>query len=277
MKNMAQKQQTIEEQAATVDEAVDAGLAKLGVTEEWVDVEVVDEGRRGLLGIGGREAIVRLHVRTQPEAEKPQVTTTFAVDSPDSGVEPVLEEEPAQDSAVQDQKPDSDEKEAAGTGTAGDNDVDESAVSVEVVESLLAKMDVEASVEVALTPPDDLTGRQLTVINITGDNLGVLIGARGETLDALQHLTRLMVGHQIRHRANFVIDVDGYRERREQALARMAERMGKKAVDRGQPITLEPMPAYERRIIHMTLREDPQVRTESTGEGDRRRVRIYPT
>ena len=116
----------------------------------------------------------------------------------------------------------------------------------------------------------------MTVLNISGPDLGLLIGARGETLDALQHLSRLMAGHQIRQRANFVIDVEGYRERREQALARMAERMGKKAIERGRPVTLEPMPAYERRIIHMTLREDPLVRTESTGEGDRRRVRIYP-
>jgi spoIIIJ-associated protein len=85
-----------------------------------------------------------------------------------------------------------------------------------------------------------------------------------------------MVGHRIRRRANFVIDIEGYRERRQQALARLAERMGQKAVDRDAPVTLEPMPAYERRIIHMTLREDPRVRTESTGEGDRRRVRIYP-
>jgi spoIIIJ-associated protein len=137
-------------------------------------------------------------------------------------------------------------------------------------------MGVQASVEKSLTEPDDLTGRRVTVVDITGDDLGLMIGPRGETLDALQHLARLMVGHRIRQRANFVIDIDGYRERREQALSRLAERMGQKAIDRGTPVTLEPMPAYERRIIHMTLRENPQVRTESTGEGNRRRVRIYP-
>ena len=273
---MAQKQQTIEEQAPTVAEAVDAGLNKLGLTEEWVDIEIVDEGRRGLLGIGGREAIVRLHVRSQPQVEESEPEST-AVDSPEPVVEPQpVKEEVAPQPVVAAAEPAAPE-EATDTGQAGDSEgVDKTAVAVEIVEALLEKMDMKATVEVSLTPPDDLTGRQMTVLNISGDDLGLLIGARGETLDSLQHLSRLMAGHKMRQRANFVIDVEGYRERRQQALARMAERMGKKAVDRGRPVTLEPMPAYERRIIHMTLREDPQVRTESTGEGDRRRVRIYP-
>lgn len=273
---MAQKQQTIEEQAPTVEEAVDAGLDKLGLTEEWVDIEIVDEGRRGLLGIGGREAIVRLHVRSQPQVEESEPKLT-AADSPKPVVEPQPEkEEVAPEPIVAAAEPKAPE-ETKDTGEAGDSEgADVTAVAVEVVETLLEKMDMKATVEVTLTPPDDLTGRQMTVLNISGEELGLLIGARGETLDSLQHLSRLMAGHKMRQRANFVIDVEGYRERRQQALARMAERMGKKAVDRGRPVTLEPMPAYERRIIHMTLREDPLVRTESTGEGDRRRVRIYP-
>ncbi len=265
---MAQKQQVIEEQAPTVEEAVDAGLRKLGLAEKWVDVEIVDEGRRGLLGIGGREAIVRLHVRSTPLDESPQPLPE-PVES--SYVAPPSVEEEAQEQIEAEETEAVVESVAAAVETG-----DEAEVAKQVLETLLDKMDVTAAVEIALTPPDDLTGRQITVLNITGDDLGLLIGARGETLDSLQHLARLMVGHQIRQRAFFVIDVDGYREQREQALARMAERMARKAVDRGTPVTLEPMPAYERRIIHMTLREDPQVRTESAGEGDRRKVRIYP-
>ena len=271
---MAQNQQTIEEQAPTVEEAVDAGLAKLGRTKEQVDIEIVDEGRRGLLGIGGREAIVRLHVRTRPKTEKPR-PEMMPDDEPEGTAEPTVEKA-AQVVAVQEPEPEPVAEKKVSQVAPGVDKAKETAVAVEVVESLLEKMDIEASVEASLSPPDDLTGRQVTVLNISGSDLGLLIGARGETLDALQHLSRLMAGHQIRQRANFVIDVEGYRERREQALARMAERMGKKAIERGRPVTLEPMPAYERRIIHMTLREDPLVRTESTGEGDRRRVRIYP-
>lgn len=268
---MAQEQQPIEESAPTVEEAVKAGLAKLGLTEDLVDVEIVDEGRRGLFGMGGRDAIVRLRPRqvaVEKTAEPPQREP----------VQSRAEKAPAQaqveavDMLVEESAP----PESDGGTEEDSDDAGATAVAVEVVTSLLRQMDVEAAVEVTTSEPDDLTGRRVTVLNITGEDLGLLIGARGETLDALQHLARLMVGHRLRQRANFVIDVEGYRERREQALARLAERMGKKAVDRGRPVTLEPMPAYERRIIHMTLRENPQVRTESTGEGDRRKVRIYP-
>jgi spoIIIJ-associated protein len=273
---MAQKQQSIQEKAATVEDAVNAGLAKLGLSRDQVDIEIIDEGRRGVLGIGGREAVVRLSARTAPVVEQTPVEPPVekrpvkaeVEGKPESEPEAVDVEEPVQVVDV--------EETQVVEEVLEEGDAQESAVAVDVLESLLDKMNVEAVIEVSMSPEDDLTGRCIPVLNISGEDLGLLIGARGETLDALQHISRLMVGHRIRSRANFVIDVEGYRERREQALARMAERMGKKAIERGTPVTLEPMPAYERRVIHMTLREDPRVRTESTGEGDRRRVRIYP-
>lgn len=123
---------------------------------------------------------------------------------------------------------------------------------------------------------DDLTGERIDVIQIEGDDLGVLIGPRGETLDSLQYVARLMVSHKLRQRANFVIDVQQYRERRQTALTRMAERMAQKAIQRNQPVILEPMPANERRIIHMALRSSTKVYTNSVGEGERRRVKIFP-
>jgi spoIIIJ-associated protein len=266
---MVQEQRTIEQQAPTVEEAVAAGLAKLGLAKDQVEIEIVDEGRRGVLGIGGREAVVRLHVRIEPLAEELE-TQKPIVEQPETVAKSAPKEVPEMKTAA------AVEKTPVVKPAPEVDGSEESAVAVDVVASLLEKMGVEASTEVSISPPDDLTGQRITLINITGEDLGILIGARGETLDAMQHLARLMVGHRIRKRANFVIDIEGYRERRQQALARLAERMGQKAVDRGAPVTLEPMPAYERRIIHMTLREDPRVRTESTGEGDRRRVRIYP-
>ena len=137
-------------------------------------------------------------------------------------------------------------------------------------------MQIQASITTRQTEPDDLTGERRWVIDIRGDDLGILIGPRGETLNSLQYLSRLMVGHALRKRPKFIIDVEGYRERRELALARLAERMATKTIQRGRPVSLEPMPPNERRIIHITLREDDRVYTESAGEGDRRRVRIYP-
>jgi spoIIIJ-associated protein len=137
-------------------------------------------------------------------------------------------------------------------------------------------MHVEATVTATLSEPDDITGRRIAILEIRGNDLGVLIGTRGETLNAIQYLMRLMVGHKLRQRADFVIDVEGYRQRREQALARLAERMADKVIKRGRPVSLEPMPPHERRIIHVTLRDYDEVTTHSVGEGKRRKVRILP-
>jgi spoIIIJ-associated protein len=148
--------------------------------------------------------------------------------------------------------------------------------AVEIISSLLEKMHVEASLTTTLSEPDDLSGRRINIIEIHGDDLSTLIGPRGETLNALQYIARLMTGHTMHGRAGFVIDVEGYRQRREQALSRLAERMARKVAKRKHAMSLEPMPPHERRIIHMTLRDDTYVYTESTGEGNRRKVRIIP-
>jgi len=168
-----------------------------------------------------------------------------------------------------------DEDEAAAPASA-DELAEEQEAAVAVLSELLAKMHVPARVSATQSEPDDLTGQRVNVIAIHGEDLTMLIGPRGETLDALQFLGRLMVAHQLHRRANFVVDVEGYRQRRVQALTRLAERMADKARQRGEPISLEPMTAYERRIIHMALRGAPDVYTESAGEGKQRRVRIYP-
>ena len=251
-----------------VDEAIDSGLEKLGVSRDQVEVEVLEEGRRGLLGIGGREAVVRLKVLTSPEPAK--VTA-----KPKPEPQPrVSEDVPAEAVAVP--APPEAQPEAKATPEAIVPPAEETDTAVNVVSELLELMKVDATVSTHLSEPDDLTGRQLAILDVEGEDLSVLIGPRGETLDALQYISRLMVGHRLQQRAHFVIDVEGYRERREQALTRLAERMAGKAVKRGSPVTLEAMPAHERRIIHMALRESPEVTTESTGEGKRRRVRIFP-
>jgi len=148
--------------------------------------------------------------------------------------------------------------------------------AVEVWQTLLEKLQVEAEVTATLSEPDDLTERQIPVLDLNGRDLSMLIGPRGETLAAFQYITRLMVSHQLKQRSHFMVDVEGYRERRKQALARLAERMAHKVVKRGKPVTLEPMPAFERRAIHIALRDNEAVYTQSTGEGRGRRVRIYP-
>ncbi|RIK24472.1 MAG: hypothetical protein DCC51_00170 [Anaerolineae bacterium] len=271
----------IESRGATVEAAIATGLQKLGLERDQVKVIVIDEGSRGLLGIGSREAIVYLTVVTA-EPEPPAAAATSIVPPAAKTAPPTRDSIPPTATPKQDsrtsRKVSADEDSDDGMteeATAESLEAEQDA-AVAIISELLEKMRVKGLVKGFLTEPDDLTGQRVNIIDISGDDLGVLIGPRGETLDSLQFLSRLMVAHKLHRRANFVVDVEGFRQRREQALTRLAERMADKARQRGEPIGLEPMSAYERRIIHMTLRDAPDVYTESTGEGKQRRVRIIP-
>lgn len=267
-----QTNREVEGRGPTVEAAITDGLQKISLRRDQVNIEVIDEGSRGLLGIGSREAVVRLRpleAKPATPAEPAQAATPAPLKE-DVTAKPAEKPAPtpAPKPAPKAVKP------AASTDAADLEREQEAAVAVMV--ELLDKMLVDAEVSARLSEPDDLTGQQVNIIDILGDDLGVLIGPRGETLEALQYLARLIVAHQLQQRANFVVDVEGYRERREQALVRLAERMADKARERGQPVSLEPMSSYERRVIHMALRDAPDVYTESTGEGKYRKVRIFP-
>jgi spoIIIJ-associated protein len=274
----------IESRGVTVEAAVAAGLLRLGLRKDQVAVTVLDEGSRGLLGIGSREAIVRiapLSVAPETPVAPPPTPRPMPAAPPPAAPAPKSVVEPPAIVKLPESRPrpveapvEADEGEAAPSSPYELAQERETAVSV--IQELLDKMLVNASVSGYLTEPDDLTGQSVNIIDIGGEDLGVLIGPRGETLDSLQFVSRLMVSHKLHRRVNFVVDVEGFRRRREQALTRLAERMADKARQRGEPIALEPMSAYERRIIHMTLRGAPDVYTESTGEGKQRRVRIFP-
>lgn len=275
----------IESRGATAEAAIAAGLQKLGLERDQVKVIVIDEGSRGLLGIGSREAIVYLTaVQVEPEPPMPPAAAPKPVPPTPSPAPPSPRESSPPPVKVPTDSParppratlavENDDDSAA--ADSGENLETEREVAVAVIAELLEKMRVTGQVKGILTEPDDLTGQRVNIIDISGNDLGVLIGPRGETLDSLQFLSRLMVAHRLHRRANFVVDVEGFRQRREQALTRLAERMADKVRQRGEPIGLEPMSAYERRIIHMTLREASDVYTESTGEGKQRRVRIIP-
>jgi spoIIIJ-associated protein len=153
--------------------------------------------------------------------------------------------------------------------------VEDARVGAEVLSNLLKHMQIRA----AVTPKQAETTEgedEHWTLEITGQDLGLLIGRRGETLAALQYITRLIASRQLGRRANIVIDVEGYKARRETMLKRLAKRMAEQAIQRGRTVQLEPMPPHERRIIHMTLRDYPGVTTESIGEGDHRKVTIVP-
>jgi spoIIIJ-associated protein len=142
-----------------------------------------------------------------------------------------------------------------------------------MLDGLLHAMEVSATVDAHKSESGDPT---TWILDIQGTDLGVLIGRRGETLEALQYLTRLMVNHRLERRSSLVLDVESYKSRREASLRALAQRMASQANELGRTVTLEPMPPNERRIIHMALQEDTTVHTESVGEGDHRKVTIVP-
>ncbi len=158
-------------------------------------------------------------------------------------------------------------------------DVNEADTAVRVLTTLLNKMKITANVEAheASDPleTDRFEGPTL-ILDIRGDDLGALIGRRGETLDHLQYLARLLVAKELGHYLNLVIDVEGYKLHRVQTLQQLAQRMAERVASSRKPAALEPMPANERRIVHLALRDHPDVRTESVGSGEARKVTILP-
>lgn len=150
--------------------------------------------------------------------------------------------------------------------------------AADTLEKLLTLMGVAGSVASQIQPAVG-EGQETTasvVLNIEGNDLGILIGRRGHTLDCFQYIVRLIVGHQTQTWLPIVIDVEGYKQRRYQRLQTLARNVAQQVEATGEPFTLEPMPAYERRIIHLTLVDHPDVTTESVGQGEARRVVIQP-
>lgn len=256
---------SVETSAADIEAAIDLGLQQLGVSRESVIVEILEEPSRGLLGIGARQARVRL--------------TTAAPPRPKPAPEPAPPKEtrPARPPVDEADYEEIDSQTIlAALKPATESELDDDArVGLATLEELLAKMQISAQVTVYRAQTTE--GEEAPwVLQIRGRDLGVLIGRRGETLAALQYITRLIASRELQRRINIVLDVEGYKSRREEMLRRLAKRMADQAIQTGRTVVLEPMPPYERRIVHLALRDDPQVSTESIGEGDHRKVTIIP-
>ena len=153
---------------------------------------------------------------------------------------------------------------------------DVTAAAREVVSELLGYMEIEAEVRVHYQQATSAGEDPAVQVDIEGEDLGMLIGKRGETMAALQYIARLIMARKLDRWVHLNVDVGGYKKRREQQLRRLAQRMAQQVHQFGRPISLEPMPANERRIIHITLQDHAGVTTESSGEGDRRSVTIQP-
>jgi len=249
-------------EARTVKEAIAIGLESLGLSQDDVVIEIVEEGRSGVFGMGAKEAVVRitpkseLAIAADEETRNDEATAVTA--EPE---ETAAAQEPVSDATTEEENAASSEEEQV------------LAISAEFLQGVLDRMGLEAGVNAEVIEDDNETVYRL---NITGDDLGILIGRRAETLDALQYLTRLVVNQQTYRWFRIEVDVENYKQRREQSLQRLARNMADRAVSEGRTIVLEPMPPRERRLIHIALRDRDDVRTESIGEGDARKVTIIP-
>jgi spoIIIJ-associated protein len=299
--------ESIEASGKSIDEAVQQALIRLGKKREEVDITVLQEPARGTFGIGGKEARVRVTAHSiptaQPRSERSAIITPEMADailgSGDSEI-PLAEEEEYEDEDEEEQLDDNeledeevflDEEEeplpfvnlAEVATSEGEPQAEQQEseyqivenptredveITVDVLQHILRYMNIHATVQVRSTNPLTLNIRSMH------QNLGLLIGRRGETLAALQLLVNLIVSHRTRRRMRIIVDAENYRQRREENLRSLALRVAQQVRNYRRSIALEAMPPYERRIVHLALSDSPDISTESIGEGDERRVVI---
>ncbi|HMD88960.1 MAG TPA: RNA-binding cell elongation regulator Jag/EloR [Anaerolineaceae bacterium] len=267
---MGQEKTTLEIIAPTVDEAITRGLGQLGLSLDTVDVEVLDQGSRGLFGLGSRQARVRLSIRSAVTASEKEKKP-----NPISRVVKAAQENHAVISSATIEETPAPVNPKAELDQSEENDPT-LRMSAAVVRDLLEKMKVKATLTVKYIDSEDPSEPQSVLVDIQGDDLSILIGRRSETLNALQYIASLIVGKQAGHWVSLMIDVQGYRTRRERQLRQLARRMADQALHTGRRQVLEPMPANERRLIHIELRDHTEVTTESIGEEPNRKVTINP-
>lgn len=226
----------MEKTAKNVDEAVAAALSELGVTRDEVDVEVIEEGSKGFLGLGAKDAVVRVTLKEKaaPAVEEKVVKTEKA---------PVK---------------------------ANKKNVDPVKTAEEFLDGIFKAMSLDVNVNAEKGEDNTMS------IDLSGENMGIVIGKRGDTLDSLQYLTSLVVNKNTEEHIRVSIDTEHYREKRSEALVALAKRLADKVERSGRKFTLEPMNPYERRIIHSSLQNNDAVTTFSVGSEPYRKVVIAP-
>lgn len=239
----------------TVEEAEELALAALGADRSEVEVEILNRGRQGFLGIGGEPAEVRV---TRIASDSPEDDTDYDYDAegeleaetPAIGAPPEAPPHPPRPTAET---------------PAG--------LAIQSVERILNIVGAEVDVNLR-SEHDELAGGP--IIDIQGPDSGLLIGRRGNTLQSLQFIVQSIVRQQFDQDIRVALDVEQYRSRREDSLREMADRVANRVVQTGRSITLEPMTPSDRRVIHLYLGERGGIRTESVGYGESRKVQIIP-
>ena len=235
---------TLEKSGKTEEAAIAAALEELGLDRDDVSVEIVERAKSGFLGIGASPAVVRVQYEAPDEELK-----TVAEAAAESPAAAPAEAQPAAAPAA----PAADEPESYARIRA-------------FVSGLLEHMGIQAEIEITARDNGGVN------VNLSGSNMGAVIGRRGETLDAIQHLTNYAVNRGSDKHMHISVDAESYRAKREESLVRLAEKMAAKAIKYKRSMALEPMNSYERHVIHTALQDYEGVTTSSTGTEPNRRV-----
>ena len=232
----------VEKIAKTVDDAVTEALLELMATRDDVEIEILEKGSKGFLGIGAKDAKVRVTVKKE---EEKSVFEELGIERPNISINVV--------------------EEVIETG----DKIDPAELGKTFLADVLEKMDIEAEIETNMI-------KDQIKMSVSGAKMGLLIGKRGETLDALQYLVNLVVNKNTEKYTRVILDTENYRQRREETLKKLAFRLAKKASQTKQRIVLEPMNPYDRRIIHSALQNSKTVKTYSEGKEPYRKIVITP-
>lgn len=292
---------TVRVTGKTVEEAVAEGLAQLGITRAEAIVHVVEEPSGGLFGLLRRkQAVVDVSAEDSREdlekAVRQLVSEAAAVPTETAEAEEAAEaaepaevkepeeteaeeaapaeaetEAPAEETAEEAKKEEADEEAPAKTREERPFSAEEQNETAEEAKKFLAGVFKGMDLDVTM---EKMVNEERILLNLRGKGLGILIGKHGQTLNALQYLTNLAAGRLYHHRYFVMLDVENYRSRREQTLTALAKRLAEKAKRTGESVELEPMEPGERRIIHLALQADPDIVTDSEGEGSGRHVVI---
>ena len=263
----------VEFSGRTVEDAVTQAEGRFGESRDQLEIEVVTQGSRGVFGIGAEPARIRARRRVvTPLLEEPDRGAVEPVDRADpdrADFDQLAEREPMQSAVAEAPRVERPPTAPARVPPTSQNGAELENEASEVLRQLLQSMGFQADVTVQ-QPKDPLT------LSVTGENLGILIGRRGDNLSALQFMVNLILSKNRRQWPRVVLDVENYRARREESLRSLADRVAYRVRRNGRPFTLEAMPASDRRIIHLALRDRSDVETYSIGEGPARRVVIAP-
>lgn len=262
----------IEVSGKNVDEALTNALIKLETTSDKVEYEVIEKGSAGFLGMGRKLAVIKVRKKEDKPVEanvKAKETETQKVADSSVAYEPV-KAEPVKSVDNNEIKDDSHEqpKKTSKYTTVMPNEEVERRITT-FLGDMFKAMNLEVKIDVKFDDPDCVN------VELSGPNMGVLIGKRGQTLDSIQYLTSLVVNKGKDKYVRIKVDTEDYRNRRKETLESLAKNIAYKVKRSRKPVSLEPMNPYERRIIHSTLQNDKFVSTRSEGEEPFRHVVVY--